>query len=292
MKKNKVKLFLCLCVLLGIIGGVIYFICTTKQEDKQGEIDVKYEKMNMITNFRLGIAKYDNMNPHITQNKDIVQIASLIFEPLLTITQDYRIENYLAKEWSKVSNKSYIIKLKENVKWQDNSDFTAEDVKFTIEEIKKSKKSIYLENVKDIQKVEVVDNYTIRLELKNEIPFWEYRLIFPIISKKQYEEVGGLDEEFKVALNDVDFCLKLREKGYLNIFTPFAELFHYESQSRGRDDDSANKTNGERYEKECARFREKWKKHLEKGDPYFNVNFSLDYSNYVIGGGEHVKSMV
>ena len=101
-----------------------------------------------------------------------------------------------------------------------------------------------------------------------------------------------MDEEFKVALNDVDFCLKLREKGYLNIFTPFAELFHYESQSRGRDDDSANKTNGERYEKECARFREKWKKHLEKGDPYFNVNFSLDYSNYVIGGGEHVKSMV
>lgn len=113
-----------------------------------------------------------------------------------------------------------------------------------------------------------------------------------MVSKKQYEEVGGLDEEFKVALNDVDFCLKLREKGYLNIFTPFAELFHYESQSRGRDDDSANKTNGERYEKECARFREKWKKHLEKGDPYFNVNFSLDYSNYVIGGGEHVKSMV
>ena len=136
MKKNKVKLFLCLCVLLGIIGGVIYFICTTKQEDKQGEIDVKYEKMNMITNFRLGIAKYDSINPHITQNKDVIQIASLIFEPLLTITQDYRVENCLAKEWSKVSNKSYIIKLKENVKWQDNSDFTAEDVKFTIEEIK------------------------------------------------------------------------------------------------------------------------------------------------------------
>ena len=44
-----------------------------------------------------------------------------------------------------------------------------------------------------------------------------------MVSKKQYEEVGGLDEEFKVALNDVDFCLKLREKGYLNIFTPFAE---------------------------------------------------------------------
>lgn len=187
MKINKVKLFLCLFALLGIIGVVIYFACGVKQEDKQGDIDVKYEKTNMITNFRLGIAKYDSMNPHITQNKDIIQIASLIFEPLVTITQDYRVENCLAKEWSKVSSKSYIIKLKENVKWQDESDFTAEDVKFTIEEIQNNKKSIYLENVKDIQKAEVVDNHTIRLELKNEIPFFEYRLIFPIISKKQYE---------------------------------------------------------------------------------------------------------
>lgn len=187
MKKNKVGIVLGLCIVLGVIGLVIYFTYGVKQEDKQGNIDVKYEKTNMITNFRLGMAKYDSINPHVTQNKDMIQIASLIFEPLLTITQDYRLENCLAKEWSKVSNKSYIIKLKENVKWQDNSDFTAEDVKFTIEEIQKNKKSIYLENVKDIQKIEVVDNYTIRLELKKEIPFWEYRLIFPIISKKQYE---------------------------------------------------------------------------------------------------------
>lgn len=184
---NKVKLLFCLGVLLGIIGGIVYFICVPKQEDKQGGTEIKYEKTNMITNFRLGVAKFDSVNPHITQNKDMIQIASLVFEPLLTITQDYRIENCLAKEWSKVSSKSYIIKLKEYVKWQDGSDFTAEDVKFTIEEIQKNKTSIYLENVKEIQKAEVVDNHTIRLELKNEIPFFEYRLIFPIISKKQYE---------------------------------------------------------------------------------------------------------
>lgn len=187
MKKKKVILVLCLCILLGVIGLVIYFTCGVQQEDKQGSIDVKYEKTNMITNFRLGIAKYDSVNPHITQNKDIIQIASLVFEPLLTITQDYRLENCLAKEWSKVSNRSYIIKLKENIKWQDDSNFTAEDVKFTIEQIQKDKKSIYLENVKEIQKAEVVDNYTIRLELKKEVPFFEYQLIFPIISKKQYE---------------------------------------------------------------------------------------------------------
>lgn len=187
MEMNKIKLLICLCVLLGVMGGIVYFICVPKQEDKQESAEIKYEKTNMITNFRLGVAKFDSVNPHISQNKDILQIASLIFEPLLTITQDYRLENCLVKEWSKVSNKSYIIKLKENIKWQNDSEFTAEDVKFTIEEIQKNKKSIYLENVKDIQKVEVVDNHTIRLELKEEIPFFEYRLIFPIISKKQYE---------------------------------------------------------------------------------------------------------
>lgn len=187
MKINKVKLFLCIIIILGIIGITTYFTYAESKEEKQGNADIKYEKTNMITNFRLGISKFDSINPHITQNKDVIQIASLIFEPLLTITQDYRVENCLTKEWSKVSEKSYIIKLKENVKWQNNNEFTAEDVKFTIEQIQKNKKSIYLENVKDIQKAEVVDKYTIRLELKEEIPFFEYRLIFPILSQKQYE---------------------------------------------------------------------------------------------------------
>ena len=54
-----------------------------------------------------------------------------------------------------------------------------------------------------------------------------------MVTKALYEELGGLDETFAVALNDVDFCLQLREKGLLNVCTPFAELYHYESQSRG-----------------------------------------------------------
>lgn len=98
-----------------------------------------------------------------------------------------------------------------------------------------------------------------------------------MVKKSRYEEVGGLDESFRVALNDVDFCLKLREKGYLNIWTPFCELYHYESATRGSDLDGAR---AKRYEEECAHFREKWKEILEKGDPYYNVNFSLDRSDY------------
>ncbi|MCR5249816.1 MAG: glycosyltransferase family 2 protein [Lachnospiraceae bacterium] len=98
-----------------------------------------------------------------------------------------------------------------------------------------------------------------------------------MVKKSRYEEVGGLDEGFRVALNDVDFCLKLREKGYLNIWTPFCELFHYESASRGTD---LSGPGAERYEQECEVFRKKWKEILAKGDPYYNVNFSLDRSDY------------
>ncbi len=98
-----------------------------------------------------------------------------------------------------------------------------------------------------------------------------------MVKKRLFQEVGGLDEGFVVSLNDVDFCLKLREKGLLNVFTPFAELFHYESASRGADDTGEK---ARRYEKESERFREKWKAALEAGDPYYNPNFSLDRSDF------------
>ena len=98
-----------------------------------------------------------------------------------------------------------------------------------------------------------------------------------MVKKALFEEVGGLEEGFAISLNDVDFCLKLREKKLLNVFTPFAELYHYESVSRGLDD---NGEKAERYNRESAAFREKWKSVLEAGDPYYNVNFSLDRSDF------------
>ena len=98
-----------------------------------------------------------------------------------------------------------------------------------------------------------------------------------MVSKALFEKAGGLEESFAVSLNDVDFCIKLREMGYLNVFTPFAELYHFESASRGLDDKGEK---AERYNEESARFREKWKEVLAKGDPYYNPNFSLDRSDF------------
>ena len=100
-----------------------------------------------------------------------------------------------------------------------------------------------------------------------------------LVRRELFEKAGGLEEEFAVSLNDVDFCLKLRQMGYLNVFTPFAELYHYESASRGLDDQGEK---AQRYNRESEKFRKKWKDVLEKGDPYYNPNFSLDRSDYSV----------
>lgn len=100
-----------------------------------------------------------------------------------------------------------------------------------------------------------------------------------MVKKELYQRLGGLDETFQISLNDVDFCLRLRAAGYLNVFTPFAELFHFESKSRGLDDQGER---AKRYNRESELFRERWKKELEQGDPYYNPNFSLDRSDYAL----------
>ncbi len=105
-----------------------------------------------------------------------------------------------------------------------------------------------------------------------------------MVKRALYEELGGLDEGFAIALNDVDFCLRLREKGLWNVWNPYCELYHFESISRGLDDQGEK---AKRYNEESANFREKWAKALAKGDPFYNVNFSLDRSDYTLKLEEH-----
>ena len=98
-----------------------------------------------------------------------------------------------------------------------------------------------------------------------------------MVKKSLYEELGGLDERLAVALNDVDFCLRLRERGLWNVWNPYCELYHYESRSRGGD---MSGEAAQRYERECVIFRERWGQLIERGDPFYNVNFSLDRSDF------------
>ncbi len=100
-----------------------------------------------------------------------------------------------------------------------------------------------------------------------------------MIPRRVFDEVGGLDEGFAVAFNDVDLCMKIREKNYLIVFTPFAEAYHYESKSRGLEDTPQKR---ERFLSEIERFYERWRPTMDKGDPYFNPNFRLDREDFSI----------
>ena len=95
--------------------------------------------------------------------------------------------------------------------------------------------------------------------------------------KSIYEEVGWMDEGLAVAFNDVDFCLKIREKGYLVVYNPFIEFWHYESKTRGQEDSPAKI---KRFQGEMSRFEQRWPEILDSGDPYYNINLSLDTEVY------------
>ncbi len=95
--------------------------------------------------------------------------------------------------------------------------------------------------------------------------------------KSLYREVGGLTEEFRVAFNDIDYCMKVRETGKLVVYNPAAELYHYESKSRGLED-TPEKV--ERFNSEVARFIDRWNKQLQEGDPYYNPNLSLNKADF------------
>lgn len=100
-----------------------------------------------------------------------------------------------------------------------------------------------------------------------------------LVRKSTFSQVDGFDEEFKVAFNDVDFCLKVRSTGALVVYNPYAVAYHYESKSRGSDERPENR---KRFESEKTLLRRKWRKYIENGDPYYNVNLTLDRPDFVI----------
>ena len=92
-----------------------------------------------------------------------------------------------------------------------------------------------------------------------------------------YEAVGGLDEKYQVAFNDIDYCLKVRKLGKLVVYNPYAELYHYESKSRGLEDIPEKV---ERFSGEVERLVTNWPEYFKKGDPYYNKNLTLDNSDF------------
>ncbi|MCI8655159.1 MAG: hypothetical protein HFJ48_04735 [Clostridia bacterium] len=177
--KNGLKYIFFIFVIIIVIFA-IFQIRKTEKVEKEPEEIVEEEKVKQ--ELKLGIAEYDTINPLISNNKYVQDISKLIYEPLITINPKYELEGCLAEEWAKTSNTTYIVKLKQNIIWTNEENFTVYDVIYTIQKLKEIN-SIYTPNVQNIEQVEAIDNYTLKITLNQEIPFFEYNLTFPIMNR-------------------------------------------------------------------------------------------------------------
>lgn len=107
-----------------------------------------------------------------------------------------------------------------------------------------------------------------------------------MVKKEVYDKVNGFEEELSVAFNDVDFCLRVREAGYLIVYDPRVEAYHYESKSRGAEDSPEKVA---RFQSEIEFMRNRWETLLKEGDPNYNLNFSRMRPDYSLGDPEIMK---
>ena len=98
-----------------------------------------------------------------------------------------------------------------------------------------------------------------------------------MIRSEVFKEVDGLDESYAVAFNDVDLCLKIRRAGYLIVWTPYCEAYHYESKSRGLETTPEKIA---RFNSEIKNFLDKWRSVRDAGDPYYNPNLTLEREDF------------
>ncbi len=187
--KNNILRYIFIAVVIGLIlYAVYYFYGKEGTENNTEENVVETEKSEEDTNLRIGISNLDTLNPLISKNRNIQDMTKLIYEPLFNITDNFKLDNALAVEWSKADSKTYLITLRENVKWHNGEDFSADDVKFTIDTIKAlGDNSIYNSNVSFVDRVEIISKNLVKIYLTDQVPFFEYNLTFPIISYKFFE---------------------------------------------------------------------------------------------------------
>lgn len=170
-----------------VIGLIIYVVYANNQNNTSGQVGIEetVHQEEAKRDIRLAITNYDTINPLITNNKEVLNIGKLIFEPLVTINEQYKAEFCLAKECTKVEENTYLIKIDNSVKWHDGTPFIAKDVQFTIDRIKEGN-SIYATSLQDVTGIDVIDASTLKIYLARDIPFFEYNLTFPILPSNYY----------------------------------------------------------------------------------------------------------
>jgi len=189
MRGNSLKTIVIILIIL-IAVFLMYNNFLKKEDETIIATEFKTENKDLIisNNVRIGIIEFDNINPILSNNKNVQDISRLIFDPLFTLTEEYKLDGILAKECSRIDETTYIIKLEENIKWHDGNKFDVSDVIFTIDMLKKlGNESVYYYNIKDITEIQEIDEYTLKIVIAKEIPYYEYNFIFPIVSSKYFD---------------------------------------------------------------------------------------------------------
>lgn len=221
MKGNWIKYIFVIFVIVVIIA-VIYKV-NQKESKNEEETKTTTTEEEIVKEINLGVASFDTANPILSQNKQVQEISRVIYEPLFELDSEYKLQKCLVDDWAKTSPTTYLIKIKNDVKWSDGSMLTIEDVMYTID-ILKQIPSIYGNNVQYIVGVDKVDEDTIQISIDHEITFFEYNLIFPIMSKTYYEgqDFSNTDKnnapigtgKYKIVQNDNDKIVLNKNENY------------------------------------------------------------------------------
>ena len=187
MKNNNVFKYIFIVFIIALIIGTVYVLYNqnVQSNEIEEENNTKETTIEMLDSLTMGLCNYDTMNPLLTNNKEIINISKIIFEPLLSITTDYKLEYCLAKSCTKTDDLTYEIKIDNSIKWQDGTSLIARDVSFTIDRLKE-RNTVYSANVADVASVETPDTETVIIHLTKPVNFFEYNLTFPILSSMYY----------------------------------------------------------------------------------------------------------
>lgn len=175
-------IFITTIVLLILAGVYIIYI---KDLGKVQASETKNKEIKVSKEICIGITEFDTINPILTKSLEIQHLTKLVYEPLINITQDFDVAPCIAEEWSKINDRTYIIKIDEEKKWENGKKVSIEDIEYTIKTINESD-SIYKENIKQIETIEKVNENTFKIYLKEPVNFFEYLLCFPIIEENTY----------------------------------------------------------------------------------------------------------
>ena len=144
MENNNFIKYIFAAIVIFLIGYTFYAIAQNNAKEENVSLDQTSTVSNIQTDLRLAIAELDTINPILSHNRNVQEVTKIIYEPLVTLDENYKLEYCLAEEIAKIDDLNYIIKLKKGILWENNTTFSADDVYFTIDTIKNERNKFNL----------------------------------------------------------------------------------------------------------------------------------------------------